>query len=64
MKKYNNFDNIDYNDKDDLLFLIKNTKLTFDFIKEHILNKDIDISIDVIYCYQSHLRNDIIKLIK
>jgi hypothetical protein len=46
MKKYNNID------EDDLMFLIKNTKLTFDFIKQYILNKDIDISIDVIYCYK------------
>ena len=63
MKKYN-IKNIDYDDKDDLLYLIKNTKLTFDFIKEHILNKDVDISIDTIYCYQSHLREDILNLIK
>lgn len=64
MKKYNYSENIDYNDTDYLLYLIKNTKISFDFIKEHIFNKDIDISIDVIHNYQPHLRKEILEYLK
>jgi len=64
MKKYNYSENIDYSDIDYLLYLIKNTKISFDFIKEHIFNKDIDISIDVIYNYQPHLRKEILEYLK
>lgn len=65
MKKYNYSDNIDYNDSDDLLYLIKNTKIDFEFVKKYILNNDSnDVpSLDVIYAYQSHLRPEILKLI-
>jgi len=55
----------------DLIFIIKNKKISFNFAINYLLNseyqKDKDeenISLDMIYCYQPHLRDEINEYIK
>lgn len=55
----------------DLIDIIKNKKISFNFAINYLLNseyhKDKDeenISLDMIYCYQPHLREEINKYIK
>lgn len=55
----------------DLIYIIKNKKISFNFAINYLLNnnyqKDRDeenISLDMIYCYQPHLRDEIKEYIK
>lgn len=55
----------------DLVYILKNEKVTFDFAINYLLNEkhqkdreEKEITIDLVYCYQPHLREEINKFME
>lgn len=55
----------------DLVYILKNKKVSFDFAINYLLNEkyqkdreEKEITIDLVYCYQPHLREEIKKFME